>query len=202
MHSGSVSHDVTEGADAGVVVPVRSFTGAKARLSSRLDPLGRAALAQRLADTVVRAAGPLPVVIVSSAPEVRDWATARSLPCIDDPGSLDGASAAGRAWFDDRGLARIVIAHADLPFARTFAAVATGGGVPTAVIVPCHRNDGTPVLAVPVGTPFEFRYGPGSFARHVAEARRCHLQVRVHRDVDLRFDVDVPEDLDEMASRA
>jgi 2-phospho-L-lactate guanylyltransferase len=202
MHSGSVSHDATEGADAGVVVPVRSFAAAKARLSSRLDPLGRATLAQRLADTVVRAARPLPVVIISSAPEVRDWATSRSLPCIDDPGSLDGAAAAGRAWFDDRGFARVVIAHADLPFARTFAGVATGSGAPTAVIVPCHRNDGTPVLAVPVGAPFRFRYGPGSFARHLAEAHRCRLEVRVDRDADLRFDVDVPDDLDEMASRA
>lgn len=201
MHSGSVSH-ASEGADAGVVVPVRSFTAAKARLSSRLDPLGRAALAQRLAETVVRAAGPLPVVIVSSAAEVRDWATARSLPYIDDPGSLDGAAAAGRAWFDARGFARVVIAHADLPFARTLTGVAAGGAAPAAVIVPCHRNDGTPVLAVPVGAPFEFRYGPGSFAKHVTEAHRCRLEVRVHHDADLRFDVDVPEDLDEMASRA
>lgn len=201
MHNGSVSHDASGGVDAGVVVPVRAFTAAKARLSSRLDPLERAALAQRLADTVVRAAGPLPVVIVSSAPEVREWAKARSIPCIDDPGSLDGAAAVGRAWLEDRAFSRVVIAHADLPFARTLAGVSGGGGAPTAVVVPCHRDDGTPVLAVPVSAPFEFRYGPGSFARHVEEARRCHLEVRIHKDADLRFDVDLPEDLDEMASR-
>jgi 2-phospho-L-lactate guanylyltransferase len=202
MRIGSVSPDATGGVDAGVVVPVRAFTAAKARLSSRLDPLERAALAQRLADTVVRAARPLPVVIVSSAPEVQEWATARSLPCIDDPGSLNGAAAAGRAWFELRAVSRVVIAHADLPFARTLAGVAVGGAAPTAVVVPCHRDDGTPVLAVPVSAPFEFRYGPGSFARHVEEARRCHLEVQIQKDADLRFDVDVPGDLDEMASRA
>jgi len=51
------------------------------------------------------------------------------------------------------------------------------------------------VLAVPTGVAFRFAYGPGSFRRHVAEARRLGLGVRVVRDPDLAFDVDVPEDL-------
>ncbi|MGH9026547.1 MAG: 2-phospho-L-lactate guanylyltransferase [Acidimicrobiia bacterium] len=201
MHDGSVPHDASARIDAGVVVPIRAFTAAKARLSPRLDAAERGALAQRLAETVVRAALPLAVVIISSAHEVRSWAAARSLPCIDDPGSLDGAAAAGRDWVHAAGLSRVVVAHADLPFARSLAEVAGGGTGPEARLVPCHRGDGTPVLAVPVAAPFDFRYGPGSFARHVDEAHRCELAVRVVRDPDLRFDVDFPEDLDQMALR-
>ncbi len=42
---------------------------------------------------------------------------------------------------------------------------------------------------------FAFAYGPGSFRRHAAEARRLGLGLRVVRDPDLAFDVDVPADL-------
>jgi 2-phospho-L-lactate/phosphoenolpyruvate guanylyltransferase len=201
MRGGSVYDSGSESLDAGVVVPIRAFNAAKARLSPRLEPAERAALARRLAETVVRAARPLPIVVVSSAPEVRSWASNHALPCVDDPGSLDAAAEAGREWVTGQGLARVVVAHADLPFARSLAEVAAGGGEPIANLVPCHRTDGTPVLSVPVGAPFRFAYGPGSFARHLDEARRADLEVRVVRDPDLAFDVDVPEDLDQMALR-
>jgi 2-phospho-L-lactate/phosphoenolpyruvate guanylyltransferase len=199
---GSPVHDnISDGSDTGVVVPVRAFSAAKARLATRLDAPARAALAQRLAETVVRAAQPYPLVIVSSAPEVRAWAASRSIRCLDDPGTLDGAAYAGRDWAVDAGLGRVVVAHADLPFATSLAPVAEGGAESVARLVPCHRNDGTPVLSVPVAAPFRFQYGPGSFQRHVDEARRCDLEVCVVRDPDLAFDVDVPEDLDAMVLR-
>jgi 2-phospho-L-lactate guanylyltransferase len=65
-------------------------------------------------------------------------------------------------------------------------------------IVPCHRDDGTTVLSVPVDAPFRVAYGPGSFRRHAAEARRLGLGFRVVRDPELAFDVDVPDDLDRL----
>ncbi|MFN8025845.1 MAG: 2-phospho-L-lactate guanylyltransferase [Acidimicrobiia bacterium] len=180
---------------AGVVVPVRAFALGKARLADALDAATRAALARRWADTVLDAASGLPVVVVSSDPEVRDWATARGAAVIDDPGSLDGAADAGRAHLADLGVARVVVAHADLPHARSLAALARDGSLPLLAIVPCHRDDGTPVCSLPVDAPFTFSYGPGSFRRHLAEARRRGLGVRVVRDPDLAFDVDVPDDL-------
>ncbi len=66
--------------------------------------------------------------------------------------------------------------------------------------MPCHRDDGTPVLSVPTAAEFRFAYGPGSFRRHAAEARRLGLGLRVIRDRDLAFDVDVPDDLVELAA--
>ncbi|HEX6312180.1 MAG TPA: 2-phospho-L-lactate guanylyltransferase [Acidimicrobiia bacterium] len=184
--------------DAGVVVPIRAFSLGKARLAERLGPEARADLARRFATGVVAAAGDLPVVVVTSAPEVVTWARDLAVPTLDDPGSLDDAAAAGREYLSGRGCSRVVIAHADLPFARSLAPVATGGPEPVVAIVPCHRNDGTPVLAVPVGPPFRFAYGVGSFRRHVEEAHRLDLRVRVVRDPELSFDVDVPADLDRL----
>jgi 2-phospho-L-lactate guanylyltransferase len=51
------------------------------------------------------------------------------------------------------------------------------------------------VLAVPVESSFPFAYGPGSFRRHLALARRAGLAGRVVRDPELGFDVDLPSDL-------
>jgi len=183
---------------AGVVIPVRAFALGKARLTAQLDDETRSALARALADRVGAASGELPTVVVSSADDVRDWARTRRLDVVADPGTLDEAAAAGRSWVAARGRARAVVAHADLPFARTLAPLARDGSRPIVTVVPCHRDDGTTVISIPVDVPFEFAYGLGSFRRHAAEARRLGLGFRVVRDAELAFDVDVPDDLDRL----
>ena len=62
-------------------------------------------------------------------------------------------------------------------------------------MVPCHRDDGTPVISLPVGTSFSLAYGVGSFRRHVTAGHTAGLAVRVVRDPLLGFDVDLPADL-------
>jgi len=188
-------HDRSHGDPAvAVVVPIRSFAGAKSRLAPVLDADARADLARRMADRVVDAAGSLPVVVVSSAPEVTAWAAGRGLAVVADPGTLDGAADAGRDWARARGCGRVVVAHGDLPRAVSLDAVATDADTAVAVIVPDRRDDGTPVLSVPTASAFRFAYGPQSAARHTAEAERCGLEVRLVRDPALAFDVDVPAD--------
>ena len=180
---------------AGVVVPLRSFAQGKARLAHVLDDDARRALTRTMAERVVGAAGDRPVVVVSSAPDVVTWAHGIGVAQIDDPGSLAGAAVAGRAWVRGQGLARVVVMHADLPLASTLDGIADDGDRALAVIVPDHHDDGTPVLALPSASEFAFAYGPGSCARHVAEAARCGLAVRIVRDRALGFDVDDADDL-------
>src|SRR5687768_16807246 len=156
-----MSDDAAATARAGVVIPIRSFIGAKERLATHLDQDARADALRRMAERVVDAAAPMPVTIVTSAPEVAAWASTRGLAIVEDPGSLDAAAAAGMAAIASAGLERVVIAHADLPHARSLKPVASDGTNPVAVLVPCHREDGTNVLSIPVGTPFQFAYGPG-----------------------------------------
>jgi 2-phospho-L-lactate/phosphoenolpyruvate guanylyltransferase len=185
---------------SGVVIPIRAFALGKARLAETLAAPERAALGQRWAEQVVHAASPMTTLVVSSDPDVRDWASRLDVPAIDDPGTLDAAATAGRDHLRDLGCTRVVIAHADLPYARLLARLARDGAQPVVALVPCHRDDGTPVLSVPTAVPFRFAYGPGSFRRHAAEGRRLGLGVRVVRDRDLAFDVDVPDDLVELAA--
>jgi 2-phospho-L-lactate guanylyltransferase len=185
---------------AGVVIPIRAFALGKARLADTLDVAARASLGQRWAEQVVHAAAPMTTLVVSSDPDVRDWAARLALTVVEDPGTLDAAAASGRDRLRALGCARAVIAHADLPYARALDRLARDGSQPVVALVPCHRDDGTPVLSVPTEVDFQFAYGPGSFRRHAQEARRLGLGLRVVRDRDLAFDVDVPDDLIELAT--
>ena len=191
---------VASSSRVGVVVPIRSFIGAKERLAALLDEDARAAALRGMADRVIDAAAPMPVIVVSSAPEVREWALARGARVLDDPGSLDAAAAAGTQALANDGFMRAVIAHADLPRARSLTPLATDLERPVVALVPCHRDDGTNVLSIPTDLPFRFAYGPGSFQRHLGEAARLGVEVRVVRAPDLMVDVDTPDDLQHLDS--
>jgi len=184
----------------GVAIPIRAFALGKARLADVLDATARSSLGQHWAEQVVHAAAPMTTLVVSSDPHVGEWAAGLGLAVIDDPGTLDRAAGAGRDRLRELGCTRAVIAHADLPNARALARLARDGSRPVVALVPCHRDDGTPVLSLPTAVDFRFAYGPGSFRRHAAEGRRLGLGVRVVRDRDLGFDVDVPDDLVELAT--
>jgi len=179
-----------------VVIPIRSFEAGKSRLGTELDATRRADLLRAMAHNVVAAAGSMPVAVVSNAGEVRQWASELGLTVIDDPGTLNLAAAAGLGWAAVAGHDRVVVAHADLPLATSLAPVTADGRRPVVAAVPCHRDDGTPVLSLPTtATNFVFAYGPGSFRRHAAAARAAGLAFRVRRDARLGRDVDAPEDL-------
>ncbi|HEY4377989.1 MAG TPA: hypothetical protein VGM93_12565, partial [Acidimicrobiales bacterium] len=105
---------------------------------------------------------------------------------------LDGAVEAGLAHLAAEGTDRAVVAHSDLPLAAGLAALGSVDGV---VLVPDRHHDGTNVIAVPTDAGFRFSYGPGSCAKHEAEATRLGLAVEVRPHARLGWDVDVPADL-------
>lgn len=176
-----------------VVIPVKAFSRAKRRLAPALGPEARSDLARTMATQVVTAAAPLPVVVVCDDADVAAWAGQLGAEVSWTPDlGLNGAVTATVATLAERGVARVVVAHADLPLARTFTGVLVGTG---AVLVPDRHDDGTNVIAVPADAGFRFAYGAGSFRRHLAEAGRLGLAVEVVRLPELMWDVDLPVDL-------
>lgn len=182
---------------AGVVIPIRAFTLGNLRLAGALDDRERSELARSMAERVLAAAAPLRVVVISSAPEVQQWAEEHGADVLADPGDLNRAAGAGITWCREHSLPRAIVAHADLPRSTPGALLrlAMDAALPIVGLVPCHRDDGTPVLSVPTQSDFAPSYGPGSFRRHVRAAHQAGLGVRVVRDAELGFDVDVPADL-------
>jgi 2-phospho-L-lactate guanylyltransferase len=176
-----------------VLVPVKAFREAKARLAPALDPTERADLARSMATTVVRAAHDLSVAVVCDDEEVRAWATEVGARVLWRPGlGLNGAVTDGVATLAAEGVARVAVVHADLPRADDLRVIAGGDGV---LLVPDRHDDGTNVIALPATCGFAFAYGPGSFARHQAEAERLGVEVRIVRSERLGWDVDTPADL-------
>lgn len=197
-------------ATTAVVVPVRSFDGALSRLAGVLDPARRRDLMRELAGRVVAAGQPHPVHVVTSDPEVAEWADAVGAAAIrvGEPGpgpvkrlaataaeggeiGLTASVTAAVQRLASAGVQRAVVAHADLPLVESLEA-AVGPGL---TIAPDRHRDGSNVVCVPAAAGFRFAYGPGSFERHLAEAERLGLPVTVVDDPALAWDLDHPEDL-------
>lgn len=195
-----------------VVVPVRSFDGALSRLASVLDRPRRRDLMRELAGRVVAAARPHPVHVVTSDPEVAEWAgtVGAAAMRVDESGPapvkrLAAAAAAAEGGepgltasvtaaverLAGAGVQRAVVAHADLPLVESLEA-SVGPGL---TIAPDRHRDGSNVVCVPAAAGFRFAYGPGSFQRHLTEAGRLGLPVTVVDDPALAWDLDHPEDL-------
>jgi 2-phospho-L-lactate guanylyltransferase len=176
-----------------VLVPVKAFSDAKVRLAGALPPQDRAVLARAMAERVVAAAAPLPVAVVCNDRDVATWARGLGALVIWEPGQgLNRAVEDGVRHLARLTVEHVIVAHADLPLAANLAWIGRFAGV---TLVPDRREDGTNVIGLPTGTEFVFSYGPGSFARHMAEARRLGLPWRVVRAPLLAWDVDLPDDL-------
>lgn len=179
---------------AALVVPLKSFGAGKGRLAAVLGAAERERLSRECAERVVRAAGALPVVIVTDgADDVRAWSDGLGLHCIaqQSPG-LNGAVSDGVAWAKRNGYALAVIAHSDVPLAVDVAPFVDAGGI---VIVPDAAHDGTNLLSMPTSTDFTFFYGPGSFKLHVEEAMRRGFAPRIALSDEWSHDLDNPDDL-------
>lgn len=172
-------------------VPVRSLQG-MSRLRDRLDPAQRSDLTKTLARRTLEAcreAG-CDVTVVTADPDVGTWATDHRVEILVDPGrGLNTAAetavgaAQGRPW---------LVVHGDLPLlagSDISAVVAACGSLP--VLAPSH-DGGTSVVAATTDS-FPFRYGQGSFRRHLAAvAGRATVLSRP----GLAFDIDRSRDLD------
>jgi len=179
--------------NAVVLVPVKAFTDAKARLATVLDEGDRERLARWTSERVLAAAGELPTYVACDNEEVADWARQHGATTLWHPGvGLNAAVNNSVASLREAGVTDVIVAHGDLPRVHSLADLAEPG---TLTLVPDRHGDGTNVIGVPTAMPFQFAYGPGSFRRHLDAAVAAGLSVRVRRDPLLALDIDTPSDL-------
>ena len=82
--------------DAVVLIPIKAFHVAKARLSGWLSDDDRERLARFMAERVVRAAGPLPTFVACDDDTVAAWAESLGAEVLWGPGlGLNGAIDSG-----------------------------------------------------------------------------------------------------------
>ncbi len=176
-----------------VLIPVKRFDQAKLRLTNVLTSNARARLAREMAEHVLEAARPLPCAVVCDDSEVSQWATSRGAIVLQEPSQgLNQAVSSGVDALFAYGASEVIIAHSDLPHASNLTRLSGYNGI---TLVPDRYESGTNVICIPAGCKFKFSYGQGSFRRHLDEALRSSLQLRIIRDSDLGLDVDMPDDL-------
>lgn len=177
-----------------VVVPIKSFASAKARLADVLAPQTRHNVARYCAEMVLSAAGSLPVFVVCEDPAVAVWALAHGARVVNPPSTgLNEAAAAGRLAAREAGFTRVVVVHSDVPHARDLTSLFEQSCA--VVIVPDRHGDGTNALLVPTDGPYQFCYGAGSARAHQREALTNGLTHCMLTRPDLALDIDTLDDL-------
>jgi 2-phospho-L-lactate guanylyltransferase len=180
--------------DLAVLIPVKAFAQAKARLATALTSAERMELAHWTADGVVGAAGDHPVFVACDDEAVAAWAERRGASVLWGPGlGLNAAVNSGIGSLAERGFEHAIVAHGDLARPEALTTVARAG---TITLVPDQRDDGTNVLSMPTSCGLRLGYGRGSFRRHLERARATGLPVEVRRDALLALDIDTPGDLE------
>lgn len=178
-----------------MLVPVKDFRQAKARLAGHLTPAERHELAEAMAARVLAAGTRQPTYVVCDDVAVERFAHEHgALPILRRGYGLNGAVTSAVDELAAAGYEQVVVIHSDVPLA-TAAALTALAGWSGVTLVPDRRDDGTNVAVVPASAGFRFAYGAGSFRRHGAEAIRLGLPLRVVRSPELGWDVDLPDDL-------
>ena len=185
-----------------IIVPHRGLAAAKTRLAPILDPDEREALARQLLERVLRVARQAYSDVVVISPSVALAAVVEPLGArlVVQRGmglntGLDQARSDALFDFIDT----LAVLHGDLPILQvedihTLLGALPADGSPGVAIGPDRNGTGTNALALQPPGVINFRFGRGSFAKHVAEVERAGVPLVVVDRAGLGFDLDTPED--------
>ena len=189
------------------IIPARPLEEGKSRLASALSDSER----RRLNETFFRQTleiaastlGPERTVAISRSPVMLQLARSRGIGAIleDTPHGLNEALTQAAAHARAAGATGVLSLSCDLPFLlpedlqALIAASENGDGI---AIAGDRAGTGTNALLVsPVGA-IPYLYGPGSFDRHCKATEQAGLKLTIVRRPGLAFDVDTPDDLEQM----
>ena len=187
-----------------VVIPAKSFQGAKQRLAAVLRPHERLALARAtLTDTLtacMQATGLAGVGVVTCDDEVAAVAEALGAEVLWEPQARGHSQAVafGVQMCRQRGIPAMLTIPGDLPLitAADVQAIAAAPQPPVPVVLVPNRDDsGTNAVRLSPPDCLPLAFGDDSFQRHLRLAAARHLAVAVRRRPRVALDIDTPEDL-------
>lgn len=198
------------------IIPLNQLGRAKSRLASALAPTERAALALALAEITLRALREsdtlAQVAVISPDPVALAWAEARgAIPLLQRSAGpmrragLNAGLRQARGWAVEQRASGLLIALGDLPLLapediRRFVAM-TRLYERVVALAPDRADEGTNLLLARPAALAPIAYGSGSFARHRRLAQRLGAPTVEFRAPGAAFDVDAPDDLDELRAR-
>jgi len=186
------------------IVPVKPLNRSKSRLASVLDSKQREALSRQMLEktlnTLRQVEGIGGILVISRDNAVLSLARRLEVQTVQESGApelndaLTRATQIVTAWE----ASGVLIVASDIPFmvAKDIEGMVALADQPQIVVIASDRHgEGTnALLAQPPGI-IPYCYGENSFRKHVAEARKRDIPVRVFGSPTVALDVDVPADL-------
>lgn len=188
------------------ILPVKSFSAAKQRLSDVLGAGSRQALAQAMFSDVLGSLRRVPgideIAVVTGDKTAESAASGDRVRVLEDTEQAGQSKAAliGIRYALAAGYERVLLVPGDTPLLNPGELAGLIAGTRAVVIVPDRHGSGTNALVLSPPDAIEPSFGPGSFARHVAAAESAGVPHRVEAVPTLALDVDTPDDLAELAA--
>ncbi len=186
-----------------ILIPAKTSTLAKSRLSPVLSEAGRAVLARLLLARLLSLVSGLETVrgavVISEDPGLRAIARLFGFHAVPDPApELNASLEAGRQHAIEQGATSLLVLPTDLPWLSREAlgvllAHTTAPG-PRVVIAYDQHGVGTNALFQRPVDAIPFRFGAGSGRLHRSLALKAGLPLVEVEHPELAFDLDLPED--------
>jgi 2-phospho-L-lactate guanylyltransferase len=186
-----------------IIVPHRGLEAAKTRLAPSLSPDERMFLASQLLQRVLKVAREVTddVVVISPSRPLLEIVEPSGARLVVQRGmGLNSGLDQVRfdAMVDD--IATLAVLHGDLPNltvadVETLFGALPADGSPGVAIAPDRAGTGTNGLVLRPPGVIGFRFGAGSFAKHIEEVDRAGVPLVAVNRAGLAFDLDTPEDL-------
>ena len=186
-----------------IVVPHRGLEAAKTRLASSLSPDERMFLASQLLQRVLKVAREVTddVVVITPSRALRESVEPAGARLVVQRG-MGLNEGLEQARFDAlvEDVRTMIVLHGDLPNlqatdVQVLLDALPADGSPGVAIAPDRAGTGTNALVLRPPGVIQFRFGAGSFAKHVAEVERAGVPLVAVNRAGLAFDLDTPEDL-------
>ncbi len=185
-----------------VVVPVKRLDNAKSRLSSLLTEDERKRFCLKMLEDVLRTVKsmkrPNQTVVVSKDQMVSRVARNLKVTYLKERRTgLNETVSEAVYWCVNRGASSVLLLPADIPLvtSKCLKRIFTFGERFSMVISPSRSGKGTNALFLTPPNVSPTFYGPGSFQKHVKEARKLQITFYTYRSPEIALDIDTVEDL-------
>ena len=185
------------------IIPIKPLRRGKSRLSSVLSEDKREGLNQYLLSSTLQCLKKINeidhILVISYDPSALTLARKFGVKTVLENRNTNINRALRKATLAAKAInsSKILIVPADLPLITKndiLAVIKISGNPPEIVIVPDRKMSGTNVLLInPIGA-IKYDFGEWSFRKHIEQAERKKINIKVCERKNLSFDLDLPED--------
>jgi len=185
------------------IIPIKPLRRGKSRLSSVLSEDKREGLNKFLLTSTLQCLKKINeidhIIVISYDPSALTLARKFGARTVLENRNTNINRALRKATLAAKAInsSKILIVPADLPLLTKddiFAVLIKSRKPPEIVIVPDRKMSGTNILLInPIGA-IKYNFGEWSFRKHIEQAERKKINIKICQRKNLSFDLDLPED--------